>query len=799
MATNFDTRPIFYEDQYLGADDLNSEVGYARAELARHSLGAHTWGIAVGLEIFEKPVPGLSGQVDNYLTPGYAWDGFGRMITVLAPYKLPPDLFTSYKFDPAIDTGGKGRLLEVWLRYWEDTTNAEANAYAPCDAQGRALRALESFRFVVGPQDTPESQVLLAGQPVDAEKAVQKSNPAGSLLEDHSVPFQDWPADEVKTIWLIPVGYVRWQPVQGGGGVFVPRDPVADLAATNAFRHYAGVVSGQVEAPAGVLRLHDRGKPYSTVRTSELVWVEGDLRVEGDVRPFGRALDFRDASGQRNDTMEMFIKRTDGPGKANALQLVIGHDTKGANSFSVGPLEKALDQGGTIQTKLTVLDNGKVGIGTATPALTLDIQGDFGRTNGAATINLWGSQIGDVGNGVLFLRSGGNIVAFDGNDNVGIGTATPVSPLQVSGDVTLEKRASNNVARVLPAGATMLWNDGTWLRLNQNIDFSKPIFGVHTPGLFASTSLNVGGAGAWGDPGGGNVWISGTVGIGTTTPALKLDVRGDFGRDDGAATVHLFGSRIGDIGDGVLFLRSGGSVVAFDGANRVGIGTNAPLGKLQVTGGAIMPAVGNGPAAGIQFPSDPGGGAGDQAYIRYFVVAGETTKLMIGCENDADDTIGLFQSGAERLSIRGGSVGIGTLFPGFRLDVAGPAHASSFPTSSDARLKKNIAPLDDVLARLHDIRGISFEWNAAYESMGRSTGRREIGVLAQEVAKVFPELVTTWGDKDYLAIDYGRLAAVLVDAVNELNAKVDSIDERLRTLEAAKRAAKSKSPKEENS
>jgi hypothetical protein len=71
-----------------------------------------------------------------------------------------------------------------------------------------------------------------------------------------------------------------------------------------------------------------------------------------------------------------------------------------------------------------------------------------------------------------------------------------------------------------------MWSDGTWLRLNQNRDYSKPIFGVHTPSVFAPASLNVGGAGKWGDPGWGNAWFTGNVGIGTTTPAAPLDVAG---------------------------------------------------------------------------------------------------------------------------------------------------------------------------------------------------------------------------------------------------------------------------------
>jgi hypothetical protein len=53
-----------------------------------------------------------------------------------------------------------------------------------------------------------------------------------------------------------------------------------------------------------------------------------------------------------------------------------------------------------------------------------------------------------------------------------------------------------------------LRGNDTWLRLNQDSAFTA---GVHTPGLFAPGSLNVGGVGGWGNPGGGNVWIAGSV------------------------------------------------------------------------------------------------------------------------------------------------------------------------------------------------------------------------------------------------------------------------------------------------
>ena len=130
-----------------------------------------------------------------------------------------------------------------------------------------------------------------------------------------------------------------------------------------------------------------------------------------------------------------------------------------------------------------------------------------------------------------------------------------------------------------------------------------------------------------------------------------------------------------------------------------------------------------------------------------------------------------------------GNVGIGTTSPAYRLDVAGLAHATSFPTSSDVRLKKNVHQLTDVLEKLEKIRGVAFDWNERYESLGRSTGHREIGVIAQEVEAVFPELVTTWGDEQYRAVDYGRLTGVLIEAIKELRAENDQLKKRVHALE----------------
>ncbi|MFC0033103.1 hypothetical protein ACFFMM_26635 [Micromonospora chaiyaphumensis] len=90
-------------------------------------------------------------------------------------------------------------------------------------------------------------------------------------------------------------------------------------------------------------------------------------------------------------------------------------------------------------------------------------------------------------------------------------------------------------------------------------------------------------------------------------------------------------------------------------------GTGRQVAGLRVPVGAIVPAVGAGSQAGITFPTDPGGGAGDEAYVRYWPYSGENTILRIANNNDPDDLIAFTQYGADRLRIGGGMLHLGSL------------------------------------------------------------------------------------------------------------------------------------------
>ena len=271
----------------------------------------------------------------------------------------------------------------------------------------------------------------------------------------------------------------------------------------------------------------------------------------------------------------------------------------------------------------------------------------------------------------------------NGESKVGIGTAAPQAKLQVAGGAIMPAVGDSSQAGIqFPAGAT---GDEAFIRYFPVVgETAKLQIGI---GNDLDDSLSLVQAGAE------RLTITnGRVGIGTTTPSRALHVEPNEIQSGGIGGGLSFGNRqttgfvesptggerwIWYASGGVARLWSGSDKLAVTSTGSVGIGTSNPQARLQILGGAIMPAVGNSNQAGIQFPPDPGGGLGDEAYIRYFVTAGETTRLVIGVGNDADDAIGLFQAGGERLTVFNGNVGIGNLSPTARLDVNGKIHAGN--------------------------------------------------------------------------------------------------------------------------
>ena len=85
---------------------------------------------------------------------------------------------------------------------------------------------------------------------------------------------------------------------------------------------------------------------------------------------------------------------------------------------------------------------------------------------------------------------------------------------------------------------------------------------------------------------------------------------------------------------------------------------------------------------------------------------------------------------------------------------------------SDARLKTNVKTIENALEKTSKMRGVTFEKN----------GVAGLGVIAQEVREVFPELVVEAADEDKtLSVAYGNIVGVLIEAVKELKAEIEEL------------------------
>jgi flagellar biosynthesis chaperone FliJ len=119
---------------------------------------------------------------------------------------------------------------------------------------------------------------------------------------------------------------------------------------------------------------------------------------------------------------------------------------------------------------------------------------------------------------------------------------------------------------------------------------------------------------------------------------------------------------------------------------------------------------------------------------------------------------------AEHGAFFNGNVGIATTSPHYKLDVNGTIRGHNV-SPSDQRYKQNIQTLENALTKLQELRGISFEWKGQNAEV-------QIGLIAQEVERVFPELVST-DSEGYKSIAYGQLTAILIEAIKEQQQNIE--------------------------
>jgi len=121
---------------------------------------------------------------------------------------------------------------------------------------------------------------------------------------------------------------------------------------------------------------------------------------------------------------------------------------------------------------------------------------------------------------------------------------------------------------------------------------------------------------------------------------------------------------------------------------------------------------------------------------------------------------------------------------GDQLEVTGSISATgniTGLTSSDLRLKENIKLIPDALDKVKEISGVTFDWRDGFENVHNFKGN-DVGVIAQDVEYVLPQIVQINKQHGYRGLKYERLTPLLIEAIKDLSKKVDNLEKEIKQL-----------------
>jgi hypothetical protein len=296
--------------------------------------------------------------------------------------------------------------------------------------------------------------------------------------------------------------------------------------------------------------------------------------------------------------------------------------------------------------------------------------------------------------------------------------------------------------------------------------------------------------------GSGNFVVEGTsylktVGINTGSPAEALDVNGVItNKSFGGGHIRMVPTDGTTYTSFFEFYRGG----ATSRDSYLGYGSGAGMdwsnaNGLRLFGGNVSITPSGGGPAGYSAPltvSAPGPWTGlttnpqpGQVIInstngtgRLILGCWYTGGVGTGCSIQASDYYSSLDHGAPFfINPLGGTVGINTSSASYALTVNGSIFASGDVIAySDARSKTNVSTIDNALSKVNALRGVTY-------AMKTEPDIRKIGVIAQEVEKVIPELVLTEDTPEQKkSVAYGNITAVLIEAIKELTKRLEALE-----------------------
>jgi hypothetical protein len=157
-------------------------------------------------------------------------------------------------------------------------------------------------------------------------------------------------------------------------------------------------------------------------------------------------------------------------------------------------------------------------------------------------------------------------------------------------------------------------------------------------------------------------------------------------------------------------------------------------------------------------------------------------QIMLSSETSVGELVPLVMTTTQTSA----SVGIGTEFPGDELYVVGDITATGAITElSSLKYKTNISQFSDALEKVSNLRGVNYNWRTDEYPEMKLTEDQQIGLIAEEVEKIIPQLVHT-DDNGERSVDYGKLSAVLIEAIKDQQKLIEELSYRIEELECKK-------------
>ena len=353
---------------------------------------------------------------------------------------------------------------------------------------------------------------------------------------------------------------------------------------------------------------------------------------------------------------------------------------------------------------------------------------------------------------IAFSEGGVESARIDASGNVGIG----VTPSAWGGSFK---------ALQIVSGGTSLWSDGSVSFYNRNTFYDGTNRKYVVNGLAQEYAQLNDGSHAW------KVAASGTAGNAISfTQAMTLDASGrllinltsalqgdplEIQSASNSGCISLFG-RASDNGSQLSFRANGAntlkaSIYGSDVGLQFGIGSSgAEKARITSAGEFLVGAT-----------SKTGSGASEGKQVIRFAGATENGLYL-------DDT--RTSAGADTAVVFGrGATGVG--------QIATTLTATSYATSSDYRLKENVAPMTGALEKVLELNPVTYTWK-----VDGSDGQ---GFIAHELQEVAPYAVS--GEKDgeeMQGVDYGKITPLLTAALQKAIAKIETLEARIAVLEA---------------